>query len=94
VATRPKFFRPVHSLKLKPSMAEAERLKFYSSTRWKRFREMVLNRHPVCQKCGREESRVVHHLVERLDDPELSLEETNVVAWCKSCHSRHHKSGH
>lgn len=104
MAIRLKFHKPYVALKgfrlhrpLKPTMAssEAERLEFYSSTKWKRCREAFLASHPLCAECLRNrrltDARIVHHKVERLHDPVLSFDWDNLEAMCKSCHTRLHK---
>lgn len=69
---------------------------FYKTARWRRLRAWILSRHPLCAdpfglhaaeriECLATE---VHHRIERSLRPDLELEPGNLVALCKSCHSR------
>lgn len=65
---------------------------FYVSSRWRKFREWVLSREPMCQVCGKRPSTVVHHVIELKDGGDPFLPE-NVRAVCGVCHNRIHKGG-
>ena len=74
---------------------------FYNSKRWKDKRQYILHRdHYLCQECkkyGRNnEAKIVHHIKEVEDHPELKLKNDNLVSVCKSCHNKVHpeKGGH
>ena len=75
-----------------------ERDQFYTGKRWRELREYWLRQQPLCQRClnqGRvKPAHVVHHKVERLDDPSLAYDVENLESLCLSCHARHHKRGH
>jgi 5-methylcytosine-specific restriction protein A len=67
---------------------------FYCSTPWLKIRALKLAEQPTCEQC-RSEGRTtlaehVHHVIDRKQAPALALDWDNLVAWCKSCHSRHH----
>jgi 5-methylcytosine-specific restriction protein A len=66
---------------------------FYSSSKWRKFREGYLQRHPLCVTCKAKGFIVaateVHHIKSRLQHPELTFEESNLEGDCKPCHSRH-----
>jgi 5-methylcytosine-specific restriction endonuclease McrA len=66
---------------------------FYSSARWRRFRQYFLCRNPFCVDCqaaGREGVVATHvdHQQEIKDAPHLAFVESNVKAKCASCHNR------
>jgi 5-methylcytosine-specific restriction endonuclease McrA len=74
----------------------ADLVKFYSSTRWKRFRGWVRRARPLCEcrdsRC-RCEGRchaptvVVDHIIPLRERPDLALVETNARPMCVSCHN-------
>lgn len=59
---------------------------------WGRWRLAYLREHPLCVDCKAqgfiEPAREVHHIRKVSEAPELKMEETNVMALCKPCHSR------
>lgn len=68
---------------------------FYYSKRWRRFREKILKRdNEVCIRCLIKYNVVVkegleaHHIKSRLNYPELSFDETNVLTVCKQCNTQ------
>lgn len=74
---------------------------FYSSKRWRKKREYILKRDGyLCQECkkyGRHtEAKIVHHIIEVEDQPELKMKNNNLVSICASCHNKVHpeKGGH
>lgn len=74
---------------------------FYCSKKWRRKREYILKRDGfLCQECkkyGRNrEAKIVHHIKEMDDYPELKLKCDNLVSVCASCHNKIHpeKGGH
>jgi 5-methylcytosine-specific restriction protein A len=74
---------------------------FYNSKKWKDKRQYILRRdHYLCQECkkyGRNvEAKIVHHIKEVEDYPELKLVNSNLVSVCKACHNKVHpeKGGH
>jgi HNH endonuclease len=77
--------------------AEDERKKFYNGAAWRRTRKAFLGTNPICLRClegkrGLVAATVVHHKVERLDDPDLAYDMNNLEALCASCHSGIHSS--
>lgn len=76
---------------------------FYASSRWKKFRLVVLAARPWCEctdsRCKHARRRfepvkvcgapgsAVDHLEEVRQHPNLALDERNVVVKCASCHS-------
>jgi 5-methylcytosine-specific restriction enzyme A len=74
---------------------------FYTSKRWRRKRAYILHRdNYLCQECkkyGRNtEAKIVHHIIEIEEQPELKLKDSNLVSVCASCHNKIHpeKGGH
>ena len=68
----------------------------YDST-WQKLRKMFLAENPICQDClaaGKlKPATEVHHKAKIADSPNLRLETTNLVGYCKSCHSRRTAKG-
>ena len=64
-------------------------------TRWKYIRLWFLKAHPLCTDCLLDNkltpSEEVHHIKALADGG--THEETNLMALCKSCHSRRTKRG-
>jgi 5-methylcytosine-specific restriction enzyme A len=74
---------------------------FYRSKVWRNKRQYILHRDRyMCQECkkyGRHtEAKIVHHIEEMEDAPELKLKNSNLVSVCAACHNRLHpeKGGH
>lgn len=68
---------------------------FYVSTRWKHKREDILRRdNNECQMCkaegGHSEATTVHHIKHLKDNPELALEDSNLMSLCAECHNKVH----
>ena len=73
----------------------------YNNKRWRKKREYILHRDGfLCQECrkyGRNvEAKIVHHIKEVEDHPELAMTNSNLVSVCYSCHNKIHpeKGGH
>jgi len=76
---------------------KSERDQFYGSSAWTRLRKIFLACHPLCEECARAgrgdvEATIVHHKIERLNDPSLALDWENLESSCSPCHTRRHKS--
>lgn len=74
---------------------------FYRSKKWRKKREYILHRDGYlcleCKKYGRNnEAKIVHHIKEMEDFPELKLKNNNLVSVCAACHNKLHpeKGGH
>lgn len=72
---------------------------FYSSLAWKNVRELIKKRDQyLCQDCLKKgkftAAEEVHHIVEltpeRVHDPEITLNPSNLISLCKSCHRIRH----
>lgn len=63
--------------------------------RWRKLRGMVLRHTPLCADCAAEgrttQATEVHHIVARRDGGQD--EESNLMALCKSCHSKRTNAG-
>ena len=69
---------------------------FYKSPEWVELSSQYRERHPFCELCLQEETRIpsaeVHHIVPISKGGE-PLDENNLIVLCKSCHSDLHGSG-
>lgn len=74
-------------------------VKFYSSNAWKLCRDNVKQRdHGLCQDCLKKglitPADAVHHIIEltpeNINNPEISLNEKNLVSLCRDCHAARH----
>jgi 5-methylcytosine-specific restriction endonuclease McrA len=68
---------------------------FYKSSRWLKKRAKILRRDGYqcveCKKYGRlREAKIVHHIKELQDYPELALEDSNLESLCMTCHNKKH----
>lgn len=57
--------------------------------KWRKFRNQLLQRQPLCNRCtalGEE----VHHIVPRHIAPERMYDVGNCEVLCKACHEKHH----
>jgi len=63
----------------------------HRSVRWRKFRQMILTRNPMCaritngQRCTRP-AVIVHHLKDPVKFPWLQFVHTNVVPLCREDH--------
>jgi 5-methylcytosine-specific restriction protein A len=61
-------------------------------SRWKKVRERYLRKHPFCEECEKttpfpNAANEVHHIVP-INEGGKILDENNLMALCKSCHSK------
>jgi len=68
---------------------------FYTSTVWRKKRLAILKRDKylckICLRYGKNtEAKIVHHIKELEDYPELRLKSSNLVSLCASCHNKVH----
>lgn len=61
---------------------------FYSSQRWRKFRQYMLNLEPMCRQCKTAVAVHLHHEQPRKTHEHLAFDENNVTPLCLSCHSR------
>lgn len=64
---------------------------FYVSTMWKhKRRDILLRDNGECQMCkdkgGYATANTVHHIKHLRSNPELALEDDNLISLCDSCH--------
>ena len=57
---------------------------------WRKLSRLILDERPMCEVCRRAYSRLVHHVIEVRDDPDLLLEPSNLRALCDACHRTIH----
>ena len=66
-------------------------------SRWEKVRRIFLMRNPLCYDCmikGRfTPANEVHHVKKVREHPELRLTIDNLIALCKSCHSKRTSKG-
>lgn len=71
---------------------------FYNSKQWQSARDYVLLRdNYLCTECGAA-ATVVHHKTHlepgNIDDPNISINPSNLVSLCDSCHYEAHRGEH
>src|SRR6056297_3255416 len=66
--------------------------KFYSSSRWRKLRDIKLKRDPICEICeGKGRTRIateVDHIIPIKVDWEKRLKLDNLQSLCHSCHMK------
>ena len=76
---------------------------FYKTTTWQRCRAYIMSRDQgLCQDClksGRiTAAEEVHHIVEltpeNVTDPDVALNENNLISLCRECHRSRHGARH
>ncbi len=66
---------------------------FYHSTEWKKLRLYKINKHFICEVCGKRPAVDVHHIIPVREDWEKRLDFNNLQSVCASCHYAHHHAG-
>lgn len=99
--TRPKTFNPYGRPRVSHPIrtpTDKESKTFLNSTAWKRLRLAILRGEPLCRRCRKEDRLVVavivHHIKERSERPDLSLDPENLEPLCSHHHSLHHTTNH
>ncbi|MCF0118112.1 MAG: HNH endonuclease [Bacilli bacterium] len=68
--------------------------RFYRSDRWKIARAIkIASACGMCEKCGKPGTEVHHkiHLTpDNVSDPEISVNQENLLLLCKDCHNKEH----
>jgi 5-methylcytosine-specific restriction protein A len=80
-----------YCLEHRPTPAPKETDPFYLSTRWRRFRDFYISKHPLCEQCeaeGRPDTAadMVDHIVE-IEDSGALTSEANAMSMCFHCHN-------
>lgn len=80
-------------LRARPRSAKAKAWRQeYGSKRWQEARAAYLQRHPLCEQCGREGrlvlARVVDHITPHRGEMALFWDSSNWQALCEHCHNR------
>lgn len=86
-----------HNRKYDEFIRDAEIVRFYHSTAWKKVRSYVLIRdNHLCQECLKNDivrsAELVHHKNEVKEQWSQRLSLINCISLCKSCHNIMHKS--
>lgn len=64
---------------------------FYGTTAWRKFRNMYIRKHPLCEMCrrdGRLEAACLVDHIKEIKDGGARLSEDNVQSLCSRCHAR------
>jgi len=56
--------------------------------RWREISARILEERPICERCGRARSTVVHHIITKRDGG--SDDDVNLQALCALCHAQVH----
>lgn len=68
-----------------------DKAKFRSSQQWKNKRaEILLRDNNQCKICGNKTTLQVHHIYSLDTQPEMRLENNNLITLCKHCHNNVH----
>lgn len=68
-----------------------DKVKFRSSSVWKRKRMEILKRdHKRCKICNGTDGLQVHHIYSLDTHPALKLENSNLITLCSECHHNAH----
>jgi 5-methylcytosine-specific restriction endonuclease McrA len=75
-------------------MAKDFAKKFYGSKAWRDCRNaFFVYRHGLCNRCGGA-GKIVHHKIVlnpfNINDPDVSLNFTNLELLCQDCHNKEH----
>ena len=70
---------------------------FYKTRAWRRARQAFIDYRlsvdgGICQVCGEEPGKIVHHKIwlddTNCNDPEISLNQDNFLYECQTCHNK------
>ena len=68
--------------------------RFYRSEAWQLARqERIVAANGCCEKCGapgEEVHHIIHLTPENVDDPNVTLNQKNLILLCKECHNKEH----
>jgi 5-methylcytosine-specific restriction enzyme A len=79
-------------------MAKDYAKQFYNSTAWKKCRAgYIKSVHGLCERCGKP-GWIVHHkkyiTPENINDPNITLNWSNLEYVCQDCHNKEHFEKH
>lgn len=57
-----------------------------STRRWRKLRDVMIRREPICRQCGKRASTEVHHIEPVVRRPDLALTQSNLIPVCERCH--------
>lgn len=68
---------------------------FYNSIQWKKVRKAyIASRFGICERCGKPNSKQVHHKIylspDNINDPDITLSFNNLELLCDVCHQKEH----
>lgn len=71
---------------------------FYNSKEWELTRDYILKRDKyLCVNCG-QPAEEVHHKVHlspsNINNPEVTMNPSNLISLCRECHFKEHKGEH
>lgn len=68
--------------------------RFYRSEAWQEARQQkIVAANGRCEKCGalgEEVHHIIHLIPDNVSDPEVSLNQKNLILLCKECHNKEH----
>ncbi|HMM00918.1 MAG TPA: HNH endonuclease [Bacilli bacterium] len=72
--------------------------RFYRGDEWHLARAIkICNQNGLCEKCGKPGNEVhhkIHLTIQNVDDPNVSLNQDNLMLLCTDCHNKeHHRFG-
>lgn len=84
---------PVSARKVYESQrCRKEAHEFYNGQRWQDTRLAYLAANPLCEDCLKTgkvvPGKAVHHIIERVDAPELAYDWDNLESTCNACHNK------
>lgn len=76
-------------------MANPKLKYFYNSLAWKKLASKIRKaKFYICEKCGKINSKEVHHIIpiteSNVTDPNITLNESNLMLLCNECHNEIH----
>lgn len=80
-----------HYVEKKPFQS-ATRSNNYNTAEWRQLRKEVIQEHPYCDKCGREDHLQVHHILPPRGNTALFYDKNNLQVLCIYCHAA--ETGH
>lgn len=68
--------------------------KFYRSNEWKLARALkIAATDGLCEKCGKvgeEVHHIIHLTPDNVEDPDIAINQDNLILLCKDCHNKVH----